>query len=92
MKTSQILKLMKVVSWIIFIGLCIKIGTVLISFFVSLVLNPEASRDLYLGLDLSSIYSLWFWLLRSYGVSHVALIDSASLYLFHGYQPFFKVR
>ncbi len=57
MKTSQILKSMKVVSWIIFIGICIKAGAILISFIVSLFVNQEATKDLYLGLDLSSIYS-----------------------------------
>ena len=57
MKTSQILKSMKVVSWIIFIGICIKAGAILISFIVSLFVSQEATKDLYLGLDLSSIYS-----------------------------------
>ena len=57
MKTSQILKAMKIVSWIIFIGICIKVGAILISFIVSLFVNQEATKDLYLGLDLSSIYS-----------------------------------
>lgn len=57
MKTSQILKSMKVVSWIIFIGICIKAGAILISFIVSIFVNQEATKDLYLGLDLSSIYS-----------------------------------
>lgn len=57
MKTNQILKSMRVVSWIIFIGICIKAGVILISFIVSLFVNQEASKDLYLGLDLSSIYS-----------------------------------
>lgn len=57
MKTSQVLKSMKVVSWIIFIGICIKAGAILISFIVSLFVNQEATKDLYLGLDLSSILS-----------------------------------
>ena len=57
MKTSQILKSMKIVSWIIFIGICIKAGAILISFMVSLFINQEAAKDLYLGLDLSGIHS-----------------------------------
>lgn len=47
---------MEVVSWIIFIGICIKASAILISFIVSLFVNQEATKDLYLGLDLSSIY------------------------------------
>lgn len=57
MKTSQILKSMKIVSWIIFIGICIKAGAILISFIVSLFINQEAAKDLYLGLNLSGIHS-----------------------------------
>ncbi len=57
MKTSQILKSMKVVSWVIFIAICIKAGAILISFIVSLFVNQKATKDLYLGLDLSGIHS-----------------------------------
>lgn len=57
MKTKQILDIMKIVSWIIFIGLCIKAGALIISFFVSLFVNPEAASNLYLGLNLSEIYN-----------------------------------
>ena len=62
MKTStkQILEILKVFAWIIFIGLCIKTGAVIISFIVSLV-NPEASANLYLGADFSSIYGSGLW-------------------------------
>ena len=56
MKTSQILKSMKIISWIIFIGICIKTGAVLISFIVSLFVNQDAGKDLYFGLDLSNLY------------------------------------
>lgn len=54
---STILKIMNVLFWIVFIGLCIKTGALLISFFVSLFINPEAARDLYLGLNLQDLYA-----------------------------------
>ncbi len=57
MKTSIILKLMNILFWIVFIGLCIKTGALLISFFVSLFVNPEGGQDLYLGLNLHDVYS-----------------------------------
>ncbi len=56
MKTTFILKLMNVLFWIVFIGLCIKTGAYLVSFFVSLFVNPEVASDLYLGLDLQEVY------------------------------------
>ena len=59
MKTANILKGMHILSWIVFIGLCIKTGAILISYFVSIV-NPEAAKDLYAGLNLSEYYNLSF--------------------------------
>ena len=54
-KTKSVLQVMKILTWLVFIGLCIKIGAMLISFFVSLFVNPEAAKNLYLGLDLSEV-------------------------------------
>ena len=55
--TSVLLKAMNVIFWILFIGLCIQTGALLISFFVSLFIHSEGASDLYMGLDLSSLYS-----------------------------------
>jgi hypothetical protein len=54
--TKQILKVMHIISWIIFIGLCIQTGVILYSFFVSLFINPVAAKNLDSGLNLSNIY------------------------------------
>jgi hypothetical protein len=48
-------KLLKGITPVVFIGLCIKTGSLLFSVFVSLFINPEASRNLYLGLNLSDL-------------------------------------
>ena len=57
MQTQQknILTFMKVLFWIIFIGLCSKTGAIIVSVFVSLFVNDIASHDLYEGLDLSAV-------------------------------------
>ena len=55
MKTSQVIQILKVVAWIMFIGLCIRTGAMLVSFVVSLFVNPVAAKDIYLGLDLSAL-------------------------------------
>ncbi|MBG6132016.1 ABC-type multidrug transport system fused ATPase/permease subunit [Aquimarina sp. EL_43] len=57
METKQVLNAMKIISWVIFIGLCIKLGAILISSTISLFVNEEAAENLYLGLDLSNLYS-----------------------------------
>ena len=59
MKTKNILKVMHILSWIVFIGLCIKTGAILISYLVSIG-NPEAAKNLYAGLDLSEYYNYSF--------------------------------
>lgn len=54
--TSFTLKTMNIIFWVIFIGLCIKTGAILISFFVSLFVSPEGAKDLYLGLNFFDLF------------------------------------
>lgn len=61
MKTEQILNILRVVSWIIFIGLCIKAGALFFSFMVSLFVNSMGSEDLYPGLNFSQLYEFGKW-------------------------------
>jgi hypothetical protein len=52
--TTIVLKIMNVLFWIVFVGLCIKTGSLLTSFVVSLN-NPEAVKNVYMGLNLSEL-------------------------------------
>jgi hypothetical protein len=52
-KTENLLMVMNVLSWIVFIGIAIKAGSVIISYFVS-ISNPMASKNLYNGTDFSA--------------------------------------
>lgn len=55
-KTKNIVfKGLKIVSWVIFIGLCIEAGGLLVNFIFSLF-NPEFVQNLYQKLDLSEMY------------------------------------
>jgi hypothetical protein len=56
LKTSLVFKILNVVFWLIFIGLCIKTGALLTSFFVSMVINSAAAKNLYPGLDLFGLF------------------------------------
>ena len=58
--TELILHVMRTLSWLSFVGYAIVAGSILISFIVSLR-NPIAAKDLYLGLDYSSILDYGFW-------------------------------
>jgi hypothetical protein len=51
-KFSDTIKLMELVSWIVFIGTCIKTGILVITFLISLFKNHMAAHNLYMGLDL----------------------------------------
>lgn len=51
MKTKRILRIMHVIAWITFIGLSIKAGGIVISYFISLF-NEGAAKDLYKGMNL----------------------------------------
>ncbi|TAG10006.1 MAG: DUF2975 domain-containing protein [Sphingobacteriia bacterium] len=54
--SPQILKILNVLSWIIFIGVCIEAGGFLFNSFYALVLNPIGAKYFWNHLDLSSLY------------------------------------
>lgn len=53
--TDTVLKVLQVVVWVIFIGLCIETGALLFNFVYSLF-NPVATKNLYLGLNLAELF------------------------------------
>ncbi|HEU4790949.1 MAG TPA: DUF2975 domain-containing protein [Flavobacterium sp.] len=59
-KTESILTTMNVLTWIVFIGLLIHTGAIIVSYFISII-NPEGAKNLYLGLDLFSLRQANFW-------------------------------
>ncbi|WP_432412002.1 DUF2975 domain-containing protein [Rasiella sp. SM2506] len=60
---------MKILFWIVFIGLLIQAGALLTTYCMSLF-NPEVSKDLYLGLDL---FALQEWSTYQY-TNHVSFL------------------
>jgi hypothetical protein len=54
-RSDIILKVIHVLAWVAALGLCVKAGSILASYTVSLYINEEATKNLYLGLDLSAI-------------------------------------
>jgi hypothetical protein len=59
-RTEQILKVMRVLTWIAFIGYCIEAGAILFSYTLSYN-NPEGARNFYNGLDLFDLREVSFW-------------------------------
>lgn len=55
--TNQILKVLQILSWIIFIGLCIDAGGIAVNTFITLFINPLGVQNFWEGADyLSSLY------------------------------------
>lgn len=55
--TKQVLTVMHIVTWIIFIGLCIQAGATLVSGVATLAFNPEGAKKFYMAIDLSGLYN-----------------------------------
>lgn len=70
-----------IISWIIFVGLCIEAGALLVNFIYSLF-KPEIVGNLYQKLDLSQMYSVNKWIY--FGMySFILFISILKAYLFY---------
>ena len=56
-KTDYIMKTLIVISWIIFVGLCVQAGGFIFNAFFTLSLEPAAASKYWLEVDLSSVYN-----------------------------------
>ena len=55
-KTDFFLKTLYVIAWIIFVGLCIDAGGLIVNTYVTLFVNPEASARFWGGMKLYPLY------------------------------------
>lgn len=72
---------LKVIAWIIFIGLCIEAGALIVNFVFSLF-KPEIVKNLYQKLDLSQMYYRSKWTFY-YMYSLMLTISIFKAYLFY---------
>jgi hypothetical protein len=56
-KNNFVFKVLSIVAWVIFVGLCIEAGGLIVNFIFSLY-KPEFVQNLYQKLDLSEMYKL----------------------------------
>ena len=82
-KTNNfVFKGLKIIAWIIFVGLCIEAGGLLVNFFISLY-KPEFVDKLYQKLDLSEMYAKSKWVF--FGMySFILFISILKVLLFYG--------
>ena len=74
-RTKQILKLLYILSWIIFVGVCIEAGGSIFSAFYTLVINSFNARTFWVGNDLSALYTYG----RGHFFTETLLISIASV-------------
>lgn len=55
-KTDFLFKVLNVLSWVIFIGLCFESGGLIINSFFSIFINPAASSNFWGGINLYKLY------------------------------------
>jgi Protein of unknown function (DUF2975) len=81
--TKHILLVLQVLSWIIFLGLCIEAGGILFNAFFTLVINPVAAKNSWLGVDLSGLYDFdkGYFITENVLMGIVAIMQAILFYL-----------
>ena len=80
-KSNFVFKVLNIVAWVIFVGLCIEAGGLLVNFVFSLY-KPEFVQNLYQKLDLSEMYRRSKWAFFSM-YSFILVISILKAYLFY---------
>jgi len=81
--TQQILKILYVLSWIIFIGVCTEAGGIIFNVVFTLVRNPVNAPYIWQEVDLSSLYNYdrGYFFAESLLISIVAVFRAILFYL-----------
>lgn|SRR5690606_17162013 len=87
-RNNFIWKLIQVICWVIFIGYCMQTGGLLFNYIYSLF-KPIATHNLYLGLDLSELYS-GSKLLYTLVFTLIIIISTLKAYVFYFAIKLFK--
>lgn len=80
-KSNFVFTVLSIVAWIIFVGLCIEAGGLIVNFVFSLY-KPEFVQNLYQKLDLSEMYHRSKWAFFSM-YSFILVISILKAYLFY---------
>jgi len=82
-KTNMILKILYVLSWIIFVGVCIEAGGFIFNAFFTLLLNPVGAKHFWQQVDLSPLYYYdhGYFFVETLLMSIVAVMRACIFYL-----------
>ncbi len=81
--TNQTLKVLQILSWIIFIGLCIEAGGIIFNTIYTFFINPVNTNSFWDGADLSDLYKYdeGYFLVIVLIMIIVAILKSIMFYL-----------
>lgn len=81
--TNQILKILYIISWIIFIGLCIEAGGIIFNAVLAQVVPPEKSQLLWKEIDLTHLrqFDKGYFLTQTVLISIVVVLKAIMFYL-----------
>jgi hypothetical protein len=81
--TKQILKLLYVLSWIIFVGVCVEACGFIFNTFFTLVINSVDAKHYWPGIDFSSLYRYdpGYFFVETFLMIIVAVMRSVIFYL-----------
>jgi hypothetical protein len=82
-QSTIFLKVLYVVSWIIFIGLCIEAGVIIFNAIFTLVIKPESANIYWQEIDLSGLHAFdaGYFLTETVLMSIVAVMQAILFYL-----------
>ncbi len=81
--TKHLLQVLHVLSWIIFVGLCITAGGIIFNAIFTLMVNPIASKKLWQEVDLSALLAFdeGYFITQTVLISIVAVMKALLFYL-----------
>ncbi len=81
LNNNFIFRVLQIIAWIIFVGLCIEAGALVVNFIFS-IFKPEMVKNLYQKLDLSAMYAKSHWTFYS-TYSFILFIAGLKAHLFY---------
>lgn len=81
--SKTMLKVLEILSWIIFVGLCIEAGGIIFNAFYTLAINPGGAKNYWMGADLSGLYQFdpVFFFVEIFFMSIAAVMKALLFYL-----------
>jgi Protein of unknown function (DUF2975) len=82
-RTELILKILYILSWVIFTGVCIEAGGFIVNAFFTLLLNPVGAKHFWQEVDLTSLYQYdkGYFFVETLLMSIVAVMRACIFYL-----------